>query len=326
MTTTSVLYKTRRVLGDMGETFGAQIPGDGITTIFELPEDKLDQVVAQTQLESGGATTLLSNSVDYVLDGYNGVITLAKPLPQGTLLLVTGLTYQSWPDVDLLDYVTEALALHMATRTPPVVLDSVVGAIPPTLVLPVIEERPVALLAASMVIQDQATDAAKDITIDTGDGTVIPRGQRYNQLIQESARLEQEYQSLVERLGLPGFDTIGVTVMRRVSKTTNRLVPIYVPREWDDRTLPKRVLPDILSGALTADATITYRGLYKLTYNYAINDLVDEGSTRYICTTPNIGIDPITDVAAGDGMGNGLHWSLSFINSGMAGAWYGGGW
>lgn len=329
MSTQTVLYKLRRVLDDMGEAFGAQIAGDGSTIRFELPEDKLDQVAAWTVPAGGGVNTMLVNGTDYTIDAYNGVITLTTPLAVGTVLTVTGMTYESWPDSDLTDYVTQAFLMHNETRNPPVVLDAVANNAPPSHVLPVMEERAVALLAASMVINDQATAAAKDITVDTGEGTVIPRAQRYQQLTSEAARLEQEYIDMVEKLGVPGFGTVTITNLRRVSYTTNRLIPEYIEREWDDRSFPRRVLTMVSTGALAADAVITYRGLWNPTTVYSHNDLVDRNSARYLCTVQNSGIDPISDVAAGGANGvngfDGQHWSLSYINSGNFG-WVAGGW
>lgn len=329
MSTATVLYKLRRVLQDMGEAFSVQIDGDNQTSRFELPEFNLDQVVAYTQPDTGGVATALGNGTDYTLDAFNGLITLSQTLSTGTLLVVTGVAYETWPDADLTDYITQALEQHNVTRNPPVVLDATTGAAPPSNVLPPVEERAVALLAASMVQSDAATAAAKDITIDTGDGTVIPRAQRYQQLIGEAARLEGAYVGLCEKMGIPCFATATVGELRRVSYTTNRLVPEYVPREWDDRSFPKRVLPLISTYALEPDSVINYRGLWDPTKTYYPNDLVDRASTRYLCTAQNSGIDPISDVAAGGTNGvdnlNGQHWSVSYINSGNFG-WVAGGW
>lgn len=329
MSTISVLFKLRRTLDDMGEVFSAQLEGDGATTIFELPEDRLDQTAAWTVPAAGGTQTMLVNGTDYVLDAYNGVISLTTPLPVGTILVVTGMTYTSWADADLTDYINQALLMHNVTRNPPVVLDAILGAAPPTNTVPLVEERGLAILAASLVVTDQATSVAKDITIDTGDGTVIPRGQRYQQLSAEAARLETQYVDLMERLGVPGFGTVSVTNLRRISYTTNRLVPEYVPREWDDRSFPQRVMPMIVTGAGEVDPVITYRGLWNPTTAYNINDLVDRQSARYLCHVANTGIDPVADVAAGGTNGvdgfNGQNWSLSYINSGNFG-WAMGGW
>lgn len=322
MTTTSVLQKTRRLLGDFGETFVAQIAGDGQTIRFELPENVVDTIQAVLIPAGGGTPVVLTAGTDYTVDPYNGIVITAIPPALGAVLTVAGMFYESWTDTDLLDYIDTAFALHTVTRNPPVYLDPIAGTYPPTLVIPVYEERCVVLLAAKAIVQDQASAAAKDITIDTGDGTVIPRSVRYTQLVQEANRLDDEYQDLVDKLGLPGFDTLTVLDLQRVSLQTNRLVPLYIPREWDTRTYPQRVLTQINTGALSADRVITYRGQWSYIVQYNIDDLVDEGGIRYICTTPNQTTNPATDVAAGPNLFDGLFWSVSYINSGVPG-WVG---
>jgi len=42
-----------------------------------------------------------------------------------------------------------------------------------------------------------------------------------------------------------GLNAIEMSKIRRVSKTTNRLVPIFEDREYDDYELPRRQLPPI---------------------------------------------------------------------------------
>jgi hypothetical protein len=42
-----------------------------------------------------------------------------------------------------------------------------------------------------------------------------------------------------------GLHRIEVSTLRRESRTTGRLVPLYVPREFDDYSWPERILPPI---------------------------------------------------------------------------------
>lgn len=300
MSTASVLYKTRRVLGDMGESFTSQMYGDGNTARFELPVTLVDPSTfsVSTVPAGGGTITPLLVNVDYVLDSYNGMLALAQPLPAGQVLTVGGVFYEVWTDLDLMDYIQTALQLHTLGRNPPVFLDPVAGAAPPTQVLPLVEERPLAILAAREVYRDLATTSARNITIDTGDGTVIPRGQTYQQLNDTADRLDDEYTELVEKLGISGYDTITMSTLRRTSMTTNRLVPIYMPREWDDHKFPQRVLPPIDFGIGSQGIVVTYRGLWSSEISYNLNDEVDLGSTRYLAVAPSLDINPSDDVAA----------------------------
>jgi len=325
MSTLSVLYKTRRVLDDFGEVFSSEMEGDGVSTVYELDVSQVDNVVVSTQPTGGGPITTLTPAVvggapnDYTVDGYNGIVQLTSPIDDQTLLIVTGYSYQFFTDLDLTDYVLQAFAMHTDTRNPPVYLDPVPQSTPPTLILPVVEERAVALLGAKLVMDDMATAAAKGITIDTGDGTVIPRGQRYQQYTAEAQRLWGDYSEMVNRLGLQGYAGISVTNLRRESYATARLVPLYVPREWDDRLFPQRVLPPIPEGLPgTQGQVITEKGQWKPLVNYAVNDVVWIAGTEYLCLVANQGVNPATDIAAGDGF-YGQYWEKTYINSGMAG-------
>lgn len=56
--------------------------------------------------------------------------------------------------------------------------------------------------------------------------------------------LSQRYAELCSLMGI-GLYKIQVSNMRRVSRQTGRLVPIFVDREYDDHDFPIRVLPPI---------------------------------------------------------------------------------
>jgi hypothetical protein len=88
------------------------------------------------------------------------------------------------------------------------------------------------------------TDAATDIDITTAEGTHIPRAQRFGQLEQMISALTERYKSLCSLLGV-GLYRIEVSNLRRVSRQTGRLVPLYVEREYDDNSLPERIVAPI---------------------------------------------------------------------------------
>lgn len=334
MSTESVLYKVRRILNDWGVQFSDRVGGDDHTRVFELSQSPIEPSTVEVVIVAADGPSDtgigLVNGTDFTVDPRNGVLTLTAPLLSTQVLLVSAIAYEDFTDEDLLDYIGTALAQHTVGRDGPVALDPVPHAVPPTDVLQEIEERPVALLAAALAYEDLATGVAKDITIDTGDGTVIPRSQRYQQLLGEAQRLKGEYTDLVHRLGLPGFESITVMSLRRVSPTTNRLVPIYKAREWDDRRWPQRVLPVISAPASPVDRVIRYRGTWMADQVYNSNDLVDKGGTRYLCMVDGTTVDPALDVAASPADSHGNHlqgerWQVSYINSGAfgyaSGAW-----
>lgn len=72
----------------------------------------------------------------------------------------------------------------------------------------------------------------------------MPRSQRYHQVMAHIAALQQRYQTLSQQMNV-GLYRIEMANLRRVSRTTGRLVPLYTEREYDDHTLPTRILPPI---------------------------------------------------------------------------------
>ena len=110
--------------------------------------------------------------------------------------------------------------------------------------LPDVEGTLVAIRAAIEALWALATDASTDIDISSADGTTVPRTQRYRQLREQIDGMTQRYDHLCAMLNV-GLDAIEISKIRRVSKTTNRLVPIFEDREYDDYELPRRQLPPI---------------------------------------------------------------------------------
>jgi hypothetical protein len=72
------------------------------------------------------------------------------------------------------------------------------------------------------------------------DGVSIPRSERYRQLMQMIQMRQDHYRDLCVQLGV-GLYSIDVFSLRRISKTTNRYVPVYKPQEVDDRSISQRV-------------------------------------------------------------------------------------
>jgi hypothetical protein len=127
--------------------------------------------------------------------------------------------------------------------------------------LPGLEEYPVVTYASTLALYTLATDASFDIDITAPDGVQIPRSERYRQLMQMIEVRKQQYRELCSQLGI-GLYKIDVFSLRRISKTTNRYVPIYLPLEVNDRSMPQRVILPIPSyGSAIAPSSVPTRDL-----------------------------------------------------------------
>lgn len=240
----SILVRARLELSDFGKSFQASVVGDGVTQRFDLPQ----QPIAADGFAAYLATdpiTPLTDPTDFSLEEQPGIITLVNPVPDGVTLVTQGITYEYFTDDEMREFINTAFLKHVNDTVPPVSLDDPVpeGFVP----LPDVEAHLVAILAATEAIWVLVTDAATDIDVLTPEGVSIPRTQRFAQLMALLGQLEERYRTLAEALNV-GVHRIQMFNLRRVSRTTNRFVPLYVPQEVDDRTAPVRIYPPIDPG------------------------------------------------------------------------------
>lgn len=229
MATLSALsYRLRSELGDVSRSFAENFTGDGITTQFQLSEAP----VSATSLVVKVNGTNVSSTV--AVEEVTGRIVFPTAPVDNALILVTGTTYRYFTDDEICYYINTAFAEHSRggsdSNGSPVNMGT----------LPVVEEYPVIILASSLALYTLATDAAFDIDIISPDGVTIPRSERYRQLSEMVQARKEQYREMSTMLGI-GLYKIDVFSLRRISRMTNRYIPIYRPQEIDDGSLPQRV-------------------------------------------------------------------------------------
>jgi hypothetical protein len=245
MSLATISAKAGLVLRDFGETFQARVAGDSATSRFTLARDNVELDSVYIERQAGGTTNLTPtesapNSTQYVLDKRYGVITLGLPLPTGDWLVANGKAYVATLPTDISSYIDTAFNLHATGRHPAVTVDD----LSPT------EEYLVAILAVIEALWALATEASQDIDVMTPEGVNIPASQRFAQILTLIQSLQEHYKELAQAFNVGPY-RIMVSTLRRISRTTNRYVPIYVGQEFDDRTYPPtRVYPPIDSGLM----------------------------------------------------------------------------
>ncbi|MEU1816095.1 hypothetical protein ABZ543_12990 [Streptomyces roseifaciens] len=256
--TASIIKRIRSEIGDFASPFLDTFLGGDELSSYDLSQVNVREVTATVTTAKPPATTVLTPETDYVLDVHEGRIVLLNPvyspLHHGQTMVVRGSSDGMFTDADLQMYIDDAMNQHTYGRqytrrykdqygfirywSEPYTLDN----------LPKVEEPLVAYLAAINVLWTLATDAATDIDISTAEGTFVPRTQRYRQLMQHigdaTSGLQGRYNQLAQQLNV-GLGRIEMFTLRRVSRTTNRLVPIFRAREYDDASMPERLLPPI---------------------------------------------------------------------------------
>jgi hypothetical protein len=253
-TLSSLVDRVRVELGDTGKSFVTQFVADGTTNRFKLHYSPLD--ATQVSVFADGVDKTDNASVEES----TGVLVMDYLPADGVEFTVSGTYYRYFTAAELNSIVTDAIHQHSHNHT-----DSV-GRQVTVANLPTIEEYPVALYATTLALYTLATDAAFDIDIQAPDGVTIPRAERYRQLMEMVQTRKAQYAELCTHLGI-GLYKIDVFTVRRISKATNRYVPVYKPQEVDDRSYPQRVnLPEPVYGdapvewPTTGDELTAYQG------------------------------------------------------------------
>lgn len=247
-----LIARMRKELGDMGTQFQDLYQGTGEQGYYDLSQGSIGYLSAVTVLQDG-ATRALTEGADYELQDTQGRIVLLgdlDPLPAGVVLSVTGVGQGMFSYSELQRFGREAVVMHCSKRyTEARAMDAhgfvqYVETEASLANLPEIEELPVVLLGVVQALWALATDSATDVDIDTAEGTHIDRGQRFGQIMTMIDANSQRYQDICQQLNI-GMWRIEMLDLRRVSRTTSRLVPIYREREYDDYGGAVRQLPPI---------------------------------------------------------------------------------
>lgn len=240
----SLASRLRFEIADMGKSFVHTITADGSTDRFLLPYAPVDGATLQVFVES------VDVSATTEVEELTGYITLDAVPALGDEIVVSGTYYRYFTDAEINNFVNTAFLEHSANRTDPF------GRSTSLLNLPVIEEYPVVIYASSLALYTLATDASFDINVFAPDGVTIPRSERFQQLMQMVQSRKEQYRELCSQLGI-GLFKVDVFTLRRVSKTTNRYVPVFLPMEVDDRSTPQRAnLPMPTYGSALAPSNV----------------------------------------------------------------------
>jgi len=282
--------RLRSELGDMGRSFEETFVGDGSTTRYQLTNAP---VKGSTLLIKVGATNV-SNAAS--VEEQSGMVVLAVPPADGALVVVSGTMYKYFTDVEIEYYIKTAFTEHARSTT-----DSN-GSRATMLTLPGIDEYPLVLLASTMALYTLATDASFDIDIISPDGVSIPRSERFRQLSEIITSRKEQYREICNLLGI-GLHKIEVFNLRRVSRLTNKLIPMYKPQEIDDASLPERVrLPIPAYGDITPEGEVLNKDLsmysgddfsVKLKFSLDLSNYTPKSEIRLFNTGGHAQVGPV---------------------------------
>ena len=225
-----LLSRVRLELGDNAKQFTTTLTGDGVTKDFYMNVKPGDATYLTVTVNG----TAKANPADFTVEENLGMIHFVAAPAENAVIVITGTNYRYFTTTELTTFVNTAVTQHTSNRTDAYGSEVTIANIP------AVEEYPVALLATVEALWALATDAAFDINIMAPDGVQIPRSQRFTQLSNIIAQRQQQYRDLCAALNV-GLFRIEMGILRRISRTTNKLVPVYMPQEIDDSTQPERV-------------------------------------------------------------------------------------
>ena len=227
---TDLLSRVRTELGDQQKNFTFTANGDGSTVDFFVNNKPVELVNLQVLVDNSP----IPYPQGYLLEPEIGIITFATPPSAGKPIFIQGVTDRYFTDDQLCVFISDAITEHTYNRVDAYGSQVTLSSIPP------VEEYPVAILATIEALWALATDAAFDIDISAPDGVTIPRSERFSQLSSIIQQRWEQYRMLCSQLNV-GLWKIEMGTLIRVSRTTNKYVPVYVNQEVDDSSIPQRV-------------------------------------------------------------------------------------
>lgn len=225
-----IVTRVRTELGDLQKQFKFTATGTGALKDFYLNVKPVELTGLYVTVNG----TAIAYPAGYSLENNIGVIHFVTAPALNAAIVVEGVSSRYFLDSDLEKFVNTAVLQHTDNRTDQFGTQVTIASLPP------VEEYPIAILSAIEGLWALATDSAFDIDISAPDGVMIPRSERYRQLSQIIAQRWDQYKQLSSALNI-GLWRIEMGTLRRVSRTTNKLVPIYMPQEIDDARRPERV-------------------------------------------------------------------------------------
>lgn len=284
-TNSSIVDRVRLELGDQSSTFDISVIANGVAVRFETGTYPLD----------GGALVVTVDGTtnnNITIEERTGVVTFNTPPAANSTVRFKGTKFRYFGAVDLQKFIDAAIAEHGHNRT------DAFGRQITLANLPAVEEYPLALLVTTKALMALATDASFDIDINAPDGVAIPRSERYRQLLEQYDARMTQYKDLCSAMNI-GLWRIEVMELRRVSKMSGRLIPVYIEREIDDNSAPQRVfLPTNTYGASPFPQTYTELDLkmtqgekYTITldFDFDVTDWNIAAQARLFATSQTIG-------------------------------------
>lgn len=176
----------------------------------------------------------------YTVDERNGLIRFSQTLPNPSEILIEGYHYE-WLTPSDLDFYAD-MAINLNTHNLSLSLSNMAPAVSDV----------VGIHTLIQALWGLLSEYSRDIDVITSESVHIISSQRYRMVSSLLQFWTDEYNKRANALNI-GLERLEVLTLRRVSRTTNRLVPVYKPREVGDYGPIERVYPPIDEGVVVLE-------------------------------------------------------------------------
>lgn len=218
---------SRNFLRDFPKFF--QVAFDNVSRTYELGHPNIDADSLYIAVYTSTTPTELAASA-FSLDARNGILRLGSTPAANSRLMVEGYYYEWIMPEDLEFYAHHSLDEHLYNLS--ISADNLSDVALNTVSMGAIVKALWALL----------TEYSRDIDVMTSESVHIPGSQRFRMVQSLLEYWQKEYETQARAMNI-GLNRIEVMTLSRVSRTTNRYVPIYLAREIGDYGPVKRVFP-----------------------------------------------------------------------------------
>lgn len=238
-TKTDITTTARTYLRDFKKPFQQTFAPLG--KLYDLGKPNVEASTLYVAYIAQGATTATTiASTDYELDARNGQLRLVNQLNTTDTLMVEG-NYYEWLLPADLDFYAD-MAINLNTHNLRVDLENVAPAVADVIGIHTLVQALWGLLS----------EFSRDIDVITSESVHIQSSQRYRMVSSLLDYWMAEYNKRATALNI-GLERLEVVSLRRISRTTNRLVPLYKPREVGDYGPIERIWPGIDEGIIDVE-------------------------------------------------------------------------
>lgn len=219
-TLTDIKDDARKKLRDFPRFVQISFAPSGST--YDVGKPNLDDTsVWVGTVETGQTTATQMSSSDYVIDARNGLVRI-NTMPANTEKVMIECYHYEWLLDEDLDYAAN-VAINNLLHGQTVTIEEVSDLVKDVIVTGTLVE------ALWMLLNEYA----RDIDVIASESVHIIASQRYRAVSDLLKHWEAELDDKMKNLNL-GAGRLEVLNLRRTSRTTNRWVPIYKPREVGD--------------------------------------------------------------------------------------------